>query len=218
MEQMRALAPSLPYIVQAIGRDSLSIPKDDICFLVRDNCSFSLQNPNKGKHLFWLDVIDDANTYLVVLGTPVPNTNSYTGGANQRERSNEECDGSEDSLPPWCGERREASGRHAGENCLIEFGVVGSTTETFWPKPGDILILANERKGCRWPAFDGHLEIYVDDDYFSKSSVALLWNYSFKSGDIVLRFGDFDRHWRWRANDHIHVFLRDNEVFYLVAR
>jgi hypothetical protein len=121
-------------------------------------------------------------------------------------------------LPPWCGERRDLSARIADEDtAFIEFGVVGAISDTFWPKPGDIMILANERKGCQWPAFDGHLEIYVDDEYFSKSSVALQWTYDFRNGDIILRFGDFDRHWRWRASDHIHVFLRDNDVFYLVA-
>ncbi|CAM6106351.1 unnamed protein product [Calypogeia fissa] len=149
---------------------------------------------------------------------------SSTSSSNQspyqeiegRNINNEEGEGMDDLLPPWCSEHRD--GPSDGESNHFEFGVVGTIMETFWPKPGDILILANERKGCAWPAFDGHLEIYVDDDYFSKRSLTLQWNYDFSNGDIVLRFGDFDRHWRWRANDHIYVFLRNDEVFYLVAR
>ncbi|KAL2651120.1 hypothetical protein R1flu_019248 [Riccia fluitans] len=96
--------------------------------------------------------------------------------------------------------------------------VVGQMCDKFWPRPGDIVVLQNHRSGIPYPGFDGHVELYVDENYFESPDSTWDWAYEFEDGDILIRFGRFTNNWRWRQGDSVKLYLCYGDCFILVGR
>ncbi|BBN07080.1 hypothetical protein MPTK1_4g00820 [Marchantia polymorpha subsp. ruderalis] len=97
---------------------------------------------------------------------------------------------------------------------------VGEPVEDNWaPMPGDILILRSCRYEIPWPGFDGKLEIYTDEPNERNAFVGRrVPSCAFETGDVVIRFGTYDRRWRFNQSTQVRVFQYRKDQMFLVAR